>query len=85
MNGLAQCLHLRHQRQRDSDEPFHVAAAPTVPTISTPVERKGIVAPILSIDGHHIGMTGQHDSTRYFRPDRRNKIGLSPIGAGNTP
>ena len=54
--------HLRHERQRDGDEALHVADAATDEAIADLRRLPRIGRPWLAVDGHDIGVAGQHDA-----------------------
>ena len=71
---------LRHHREGDGDEALHVGrAAPIHPSIALSQD-EGIAVPILAVDGHRIGVTGQDDPGLFLRPDGGEEIGLASLG-----
>ena len=49
-------------RQHGGDIAFHVGGATTIEAILFAGEAEGIAGPVLTVDGHHIGVGGQHDA-----------------------
>jgi hypothetical protein len=71
---------LRHQRQHQRDEAFHVGRAAPVEAVGAPGQAKRVAVPVLPRDRHDIGVAGQDDAAALGRADRREQIGLFPSG-----
>ncbi|MCY1380348.1 hypothetical protein D9M69_681570 [compost metagenome] len=61
------------------EEAFHVAGAAAVEASVSDAGLEGIAAPILSVDGHDVGVPRQHDAAGQVGADGGEQVGL---GAG---
>ena len=74
--GQAAALHFRHPCQNRRDKAFHVGgAAPIQPVVGDP-GFEGVLAPVLPVDRHHIGVAGKDDPGNILRPQHRQQVCL---------
>ena len=71
------------QRKDSRDKAFHIGGTATIEAVAPLRQAEWIRRPVLTIDRHHIGVTGQNDTRSIDRPDRRKKIGFSPLFVGH--
>ena len=68
--------HLRCQRERNRHEALHVAGAAPVQLAVCLAQLERGLGPVLAVDRHHVGMSGQNHAALVGRPNGGPKIGF---------
>jgi len=70
--------HLGGLGQQDAEEGLHIGGAAAEEPSVMLGQQPGIAVPVLTIDGHHVGMAGKGDAGLVAGPEGGVEIGLAP-------
>ena len=62
--------------EADADEALHVTGTAREQLVVSFGQGERVAVPFLAVDGHCVGMAGQHNTWFILRPERRVEIGL---------